>query len=165
MKNSRYRPWWFLTLIPTVSTPGSESEKWRYHISTIFWTSWNSWENRLLEIKFYDISWCQISSLVTPDTPGSLHTCTGSFSRSLFFWWILVDFWCFSGFLDAFWCISGVPSHPQMRAPGGECFAPPLPLQEGVPQVGSPFKSIQDIKTNRLSSPSVLSLLHHSRSS
>ena len=55
-----------------------------------------------------------MSSLVTPDTPGSLHTCLGSFSRSLMFddfWWIsgllsfcvriLVYFWCSLSSADA----------------------------------------------------------------
>ena len=46
-----------------------------------------------LEIKFYYVSWCQMSSLVTPHTVGSLHMCLGSFSRSL----ISDDFWCISG--------------------------------------------------------------------
>ena len=46
-------------------------------------------EHRLLEIQFYDVSWCQMSSLVTPHTLGSLHTCPGPFSRSLIF----DDFW------------------------------------------------------------------------
>ena len=49
----------------------------------------------LLQVKFYEISWCQLSSLVTPDTLGSLHTCPGSFSRSLTF----DDFWWISGVL------------------------------------------------------------------
>ena len=49
-----------------------------------------------------------MSSLVIPDTPGSLHVCPGSCSRSLIF----DDFWWISGlclFYD-FWYISGVTS-------------------------------------------------------
>ena len=34
---------------------------------------------------FYGVSWCQLSSLVAPDTLWSLHTNPGSFSRSLIF--------------------------------------------------------------------------------
>ena len=52
-------------------------------------------DENLCETKFYDVSWCQMSSLVTPDTLGSLHTCPGSFSRSL----IVDDFWWISGVL------------------------------------------------------------------
>ena len=58
-----------------------------------------------------------MSSLVTPDASTSLLTCPGSFSRTLIF--------------DDFWWISGV----LMRR---ETFAPPLPLQEGMPQVIRP---------------------------
>ena len=62
-------------------------------IRTILSKSWKSWENRLLEIKFYEVSWSQMSSLVTPNIIGSFYACLGSFSRSLIsddFLWILV---------------------------------------------------------------------------
>ena len=45
-----------------------------------------------LEIKCYLISWCQMSSLVTPDASADFPTCPGSISRTLIshdFWWIL----------------------------------------------------------------------------
>ena len=71
LKNSRHRPSWFSTYIPTVSTSGSDSERRRWDTATIFWESWTSWENWLLEMEFYEVSWCQMLFLVTPDTPGS----------------------------------------------------------------------------------------------
>ena len=70
-----------------------------------------SWEFRLLEITFCEVSWCQLPSLVIPNALASLPTCPGVFSRT----WISDDFWLISGVLV--W---------------GECFAPPL---QGVPQV------------------------------
>ena len=99
-------------------TPGSESDRWYATPVTILSKScFLFWENILFEIKFYDVSWCQISSLVTLDTFGSLHTCPGSFPRSLFF----CDFWWISGVL--------------MWGPLKESASHPLSSAGWVPQV------------------------------
>ena len=95
-----------------MSTPGSESDHWWVRSATILSESWDFYENRLLEIKFYDVSLCQMSSLVIPDTLGSLHTCPDSL-QDHWFWWFLVDF-----------CVRR----------WGECFAP-LSSAGWVPQV------------------------------
>jgi hypothetical protein len=97
-----------------VSTPGSESKHRCGTSATILWKSWDFWENRLLEIMFYEVSWCLMSSLVTPNTQGSLHTCPGSISRSL----ICDDFWWISGVL--MW---------------GECFVPLLIRRMSAPSL------------------------------
>ena len=65
----------------------------------------------LREIKFYAISWRHIPSLVTLDTPGSLHTCLGSLSGSL----ILIVFGGFLMFSRR--RVLRTPSHPQDECP------------------------------------------------
>ena len=117
MNNCRFWLRWFSTYILIVSTSGSESDHWCCP-QLIFWS--NSREylgHRLLEIKFYEVSWCQMSSLVTLDTPGSLHTRPGSFSRSL----ISDDFWYICGVF--MWC------------PTEESASHPLSSTRWVPQV------------------------------
>ena len=88
-----------------MSTPGSESEIWKYYVATMFAKPYNSYKNQLLEIKFYDISRCQISSLMISDASASLPTCLGSFSRSLLLEKKI------SGWLWAFSCEENA-SHP-----------------------------------------------------
>ena len=124
--------------------------------------SWRSWENRLLEIEFYGVSWCQPSSLVTPYASANLHKWSVPCSRTFVFnvfWWI-------SGVLAVSKCpivqlckcpspSVQVPRCPSVRCPSvhvSKCppivrvtkcpsvhvrrvRRTPLPLQEGVPQV------------------------------
>ena len=102
--------------------------------SLLFQKRASSWEFQLLENELYDVLWCQMSSLVTPDLLRSFHSCPGSFSRSFIF--------------DDFLWISGV----LVKSPGGDCFAPLLIRRMSAPicsrlcrHIGSPLKAIQDI--------------------
>ena len=100
-----------------MSTPGPDSERWWWDTATILSKSWDLYENRLLEIQFYDVSWCQMSSLVTP---------SWYLRKSPYVSWFIfkiIDFWCF---LVDLW-----GSH--VKSPGGECFAPPLIRRMSVP--------------------------------
>ena len=90
-----------------------------------------------------ELSWCQMSSLVTSDALGNLHTCPGAFSRSLIFddswlisgvlffwfnvknidfWWFLVDSLCFYVYHLAFSCCPIVPVSNHHRTHASECF-------------------------------------------
>ena len=103
-----------------MSTPCSEFERWGWDTATLLTDFQKTWEFGVLEIEFYEVSWRHMSSLVTPDTPGSLHLCPGSFSRSLIF--------------DDFWWISGVLMW-------GECFAPLLLCKRSAPSFKSQILS------------------------
>ena len=68
MTNSRQLPSLFSMKIPTVSTLSSESDHRCWTSATILSNFQKYWEHRLLEMMFYEVSWCRMSSLMFPDT-------------------------------------------------------------------------------------------------
>ena len=102
-KNSRFRPTRFSTWIPIVSTPGFEYERTCGHSTIILTKSWHSWETRLLEIKFSEVSGCQISSRSSQSLNKSPNVSWFIFKIS-FFWWFL-------GHVGVFSCEESA-SHP-----------------------------------------------------
>ena len=65
--------------VPIVPTLGFGSDHRWWRSATILSKLRESWEKWLLEIEFDQVSWCEMSSLVTPDALASPPTCSGSF--------------------------------------------------------------------------------------
>ena len=83
--------------------------------SNLSYRSHKSWEHWLLHITFYEVSWCQMQSLVTPHTSTRTQPCPGSLSRTLFSHEFLANS-----------CV----------LKWGECVAPPLIRRMSAPSAG-----------------------------